>query len=503
MAIRLHFWGADQTVTGSSHHVECAGQNILLDCGLFQGRRADAAQINSTLAFTPEQLAGKAGPALNAVVLSHAHIDHSGDLPLLAKRGYRGPIYTTPSTIDLCLPMLKDSAHIQEGDADFMNRRRGRRSSIGVQPGPEPVQPLYTQDDAALLTDMFRPVKTHQPQLLAGSTKDAGFTITTTNAGHMLGSTNVLLEATEKGQTVRLLFSGDVGRKNLPIIKDPDPAPPADYLIMERTYGDRLHAPMVDVKAKAASLVKATLARGGHVIVPEFAVERTQQLVLLLHEMIQSGAMADFQIFVYRPLASAVTQVFKKHTEDWDEGACAFYNKGIDAFGWNRLRYTQTVEESKGLNDLHVPYMVISASGMCEAGRILHHLKNGIEDPRNLILITGYQAQNTLGSKLVAGAPEVNIFGEPMRVRAQVESIDSLSGHGDQQELLDWMAPVAPTLKKVFLVHGELDAMTVLKGKIEERYKLEVILPKRGDRFEVGYRAAMTGLKRYASHITT
>jgi metallo-beta-lactamase family protein len=186
------------------------------------------------------------------------------------------------------------------------------------------------------------------------------------------------------------------------------------------------------------------------------------------------------------PLASAVTDVFKKHTEDWDAGACAFYNKGIDAFGWSRLRYTRTVEESKGLNDLHVPYMVISASGMCEAGRILHHLKNGIEDPRNLILITGYQAVNTLGSKLVAKAQEVNIFGEPMRVRAQVESIDSLSGHGDQQELLDWMAPVAPTLKKVFLVHGELDAMTVLKGKIEERYKLEVVLPKRGDRFEVG-----------------
>jgi metallo-beta-lactamase family protein len=483
MAIRLHFWGADQTVTGSSHHIECAGQNVLLDCGLFQGRRSDAKDINSHLALTPEQLA--AG-GLNAVVLSHAHIDHSGDLPLLAKQGYRGPIYTTPSTIDLCAPMLKDAAHIQESDAEFMNRRRGRRRSIGVPEGAPPVEPLYGQEDAEQVNQLFRPVKLHEPQVLAGSTKDAGFTMTSWNAGHMLGSTCVRMDAVENGQTVRLLFSGDVGRKNLPIIKDPDPAPAADYLIMESTYGDRLHSPVSDVKAKVSGLVKATLARGGHIIVPAFAVERTQQLVLMLHEMIEAKEISDLPIFVDSPLASAVTEVFKKHTEDWDPGACAFYSRGVDAFGWKRLRYTATVEESKALNDLHMPYMVISASGMCEAGRILHHLKNGIEDPRNLVLITGYQAANTLGSKLVAREPEVNIFGEPMRVRAQIESIDSLSGHADQQELLDWMAPVAPTLKKVFLVHGEPDAMTVLKGKIEERYKLEVVMPKRGDRFEVG-----------------
>jgi metallo-beta-lactamase family protein len=483
MAIRLHFWGADQTVTGSSHHLECAGQNILLDCGLFQGRRQDTATINSHLALAPEQLA--AG-GLNAVVLSHAHIDHSGDLPLLAKQGYRGPIYTTPSTIDLCVPMLKDAAHIQESDAEFINKRHWRREKIKMPAGPDPMDPLYGQADAEQVNQLFRPVKLHEPQLLAGSTKDAGFTMTSTNAGHMLGSTNVLMEATEKGQTVRLLFSGDVGRKNLPIIKDPDPAPAADYLIMESTYGDRLHAPMGDVKAKLAALVKGVLARGGHIIAPAFAVERTQQLVLLLHQMIEAKEIPEFPIFVDSPLASAVTEVFKKHTEDWDAEACAFYSKGEDAFGWKRLRYIQTVQESKALNDLKMPFMVMSASGMCEAGRILHHLKNGIEDPRNLVLITGYQAPNTLGSKLVAKAQEVNIFGEPLRVRAQVESIDSLSGHADQQELLDWMAPVAATLKKVFLVHGELDAMTVLKGKIEERYKLEVVCPKRGDRFEVG-----------------
>jgi len=482
VGIRLHFWGADQTVTGSSHHIECAGQNVLLDCGMFQGKRQQACDINSHLALTPEQL--KAG-GLNAVVLSHAHIDHSGELPLLAKQGFSGPIYTTPATIDLCVPMLKDSAHIQESDALFMHKRMNRRKQVGMPCGPAPIEPLYTQEDAQAACALMRPVKLHEPTVVAG-TKDAGFTMTSYNAGHMLGSSCVLMEGTEKGQTVRLLFSGDVGRKKLPIIRDPDAAPAADYLIMESTYGDRLHPAVGDVKAKVAGLVKKVMARGGHIIVPAFAVERTQQLVLLLHELIQEHQLPEFPIFVDSPLASAVTEVFKNHTEDWDAGACAFYNRGEDAFGWNRLKFTQTVEESKALNDLHVPFMVMSASGMCEAGRILHHLRNGIGDPRNLVLLTGYQAENTLGRKLEEGQKQVNIFGEPMQVRAEVDSIDALSGHADQQELLDWMAPVAPTLKKVFLVHGEPVAQQALTAKIVERYKLEVICPKRGDRFEIG-----------------
>ena len=478
MAIRLHFWGAAQTVTGSSHHLECAGQNILLDCGLFQGHRQMAREINEHLALPPEQL--------NAVVLSHAHIDHSGDLPLLVKQGYRGPIYTTPATVDLCEAMLKDSAHIQESDAEFLNKRTHRRRSLGVAEQDGAVIPLYTQEDAAQAMQQFKPVTLHIPQLLAGSTADAGFTSTSFDAGHMLGSTSVLIEAREKGQMTRLLFSGDVGRKGLPIIKDPETAPGADYLIMESTYGNRLHQPIGPVKKKLAHLVNRTAQRGGHIVMPAFAVGRTQQVVLLLHELIDEKAIPDIPIFVDSPLAVNVTDVFRKHEEEWDDGARAFANQHIDPFGWERLKYIRTVQESKTLNGLRMPFIVIAASGMCEAGRVLHHLKNSVEDPRNLVLITGFQAEHTLGRAIVQRQPEVKIYGEAMRLRAEVDSIGELSGHADQRELLEWMQPVVATLKKVFLVHGEADAQQVLKSEIEKMYKLEVVCPKRGDRYEVG-----------------
>jgi metallo-beta-lactamase family protein len=478
MGIRLHFWGAAQTVTGSSHHLECAGQNILLDCGLFQGHRQQGREMNAHLALPPEQL--------NAVVLSHAHIDHSGDLPLLAKQGYRGPIYTTPATVDLCEKMLKDSAHIQESDAEFVNKWARRRRSLGVAPGNGEVTPLYTQEDAAQAVDLFKPVPLHTPQLLAGSTAEAGFTSTTVNAGHMLGSTCVLIEAREKGRTTRLLFSGDVGRKGLPIIRNPDPAPAAEYLIMESTYGNRLHQPIGPVKKKLAGLVNRTVGRGGHIVMPAFAVGRTQQVVMLLHELINDKAIPDIPIFVDSPLAVNVTDVFRKHEDDWDKDAQMFADINQDPFGWKRLHYTRSVEESKALNGLRMPFIVISASGMCEAGRVLHHLKNSVEDPRNLILITGFQAENTLGRMIVERRPEVKIFGELMRLRAEVDSIGELSGHADQRELLEWMAPVVPTLKRVFLVHGEPDAQQTLKAEIEKLYKLDVVCPKRGDRYEVG-----------------
>ncbi len=478
MGIRLHFWGAAQTVTGSSHHLECAGQNILLDCGLFQGHRQQGREMNAHLALPAEQV--------NAVVLSHAHIDHSGDLPLLVKQGYRGPIYATPATVDLCEKMLKDSGHIQESDAEFVNKWARRRKSIGITAGNGAVTPLYTQEDAAQAMQQFKPVKLHTPQLLAGSTADAGFTTTTTDAGHMLGSTSVLIEAREQGKTTRLLFSGDVGRKNLPIINDPETAPAAEYLIMESTYGNRLHQPIGPVKKKLAGLVNRTVGRGGHIVMPAFAVGRTQQVVMLLHELIKEKAIPDIPIFVDSPLAVNVTDVFREHKEEWDPEMLEFSELNGDPFGWERLHYTRSVEESKALNGLRMPFIVISASGMCEAGRVLHHLKNSVEDPRNLVLITGFQAENTLGRAIVERKPEVKIFGELMRLRAEVDSIGELSGHADQRELLEWMAPVVPTLKQVFLVHGEPDAQQTLKAEIEKLYKLDVVCPKRGERYQVG-----------------
>jgi metallo-beta-lactamase family protein len=483
MSIRLHFWGAAQTVTGSSHHIECAGQNVLLDCGLFQGKRDQAQEINSHLALPADQI--------SAVVLSHAHIDHSGDLPLLARQGYRGAIYATPATIDLCDPMLADSAHIQQSDAEFVNKRFHRRNAVGIAEQPA-IPPLYAPEDAVQVLKQLQPLALHEPKLLGSAiaglkpTADAGFTVTTFEAGHMLGSTCVLVEGREKGQTTRLLFSGDVGRNSLPIIHDPDAAPAADYLIMESTYGNRIHEPIGPVKQKLAELVNRTAQNGGHIVMPAFAVERTQQVVMLLHELIDEKKIPDMPIFVDSPLGVKVTQVFQKHTELWDEEALAFSAKKEDPFGWQRLKYLTTVEESKALNGLHMPFIVIASSGMCEAGRVLHHLKNSIEDPRNLVLITGYQAPQTLGSKLLQKLPEVPIFGEPYRLRAQVDNIDALSGHADQHELLKWMEPMAPTLKKVFLVHGELDAQMALKAEIEKMYKLEVVVPKRGDRAEIG-----------------
>ena len=475
MAIRVQFWGAARTVTGSSHHLECAGRNILLDCGLFQGRRREAREINTNFALPPEEL--------SAIVLSHAHIDHSGNLPGFVREGYRGPIYATPATIDLCDPMLKDSAHVQEMEVEFIRKRARRKLSIGRDGVIEqPVEPLYSMEDAAATIGLFRPMQLHERQALDGSTSTEGFAVTPYGAGHMLGSTCVLMEGTENGKTTRVLFSGDVGRVSLPIIKDPESAPAADYLIMESTYGNRLHQPIGPVKNKLAALIKRTVQRGGHVVMPAFAVGRSQQVVMMLHELTREKKIPELPIFLDSPLATTVTQVFEKHTEEWDADLTTFAEL-TTPFAWKQMTYTQTVQESKALNQMHVPFIVISASGMCEAGRVLHHLRNSISDPRNLILLTGYQAENTLGRRLERREPEVRIFGEWMRLRAEVDSIGELSGHADQKELLDWMEPVTKTLKKVFLVHGEPEAQQELKAEIEKRYRLPVEIPARGDEY--------------------
>lgn len=466
--MQLTFWGAAQTVTGSMHELQAGGRRYLLDCGLYQGRRQEAFERNSQFPFP--------GREVEAVLLSHAHIDHSGNLPTLVRNGFHGPIYSSPATIDLCHPMLNDSAYLQERDIAFLEKRQARRRSLGHgnhQPIP---QPLYRMEDAERVFPLFRPV-----ELNTETPAGPGLTYESFEAGHMLGSTSMLLREGKR----TLAFSGDVGRAGLPITRDPRPLPPVDYLIMESTYGDRLHADMGPVSDKLADIVNRTCARGGKIVVPAFAVGRTQQLVLLLHQLMNQQRIPSIPMFVDSPLAVNATEVFRKHKELFDEETRKFLEMGEDPFGFYRLRYIREASESKALNDLRGPFLVIAASGMCEAGRILHHLRNTIEDPRNTVLITGFQAQNTLGRKILDKLPEVPIFGEPMRLRAEVAKINELSGHADQRELLLWMKAMASGLKKVFLVHGEPVQQAALQRAIQQQYEVEAIIPKRGDRFDL------------------
>lgn len=456
------------------HQLTVEGQNYLLDCGLYQGRRKEAEARNKEFPFAPTQI--------SAVILSHAHIDHSGNLPLLVKNGFHGPIYTSPATADLCHPMLADSASLQERDAEFLNKRHLRRKSlpISLQPGNGFVEPLYTVEDAEATYPLFLPIPLHTATEIGPGVQYQSF-----EAGHMLGSTSMLLVLRSGGHAVRLGFTGDLGRPGLPIIRDPETLPTPDYLIMESTYGNRVHEPIQSVADKLADIVNRTYHRGGKIIVPAFAVGRTQQLVLLLHELINAGRIPAFPIFVDSPLAVNVTEVFRKHVELFDEEARTFLSGGGDPFGFNRLTYIRDVNQSKALNDLHGPFMVISASGMCEGGRILHHLKNNIGDPRNTILLTGYQAENTLGRKIEEHWNEVPVFGEPMRLRADVEELPALSGHADRNEMLVWMKPIATSLKKVFLVHGEADQQAAFAETLRSTYGVDVIAPERGSSYEL------------------
>jgi len=470
--MNVTFRGAVQTVTGSMHELQVDGKRFLLDCGMFQGRRSEARKRNSSLPFP--------GKSVDGVVLSHAHIDHSGNLPSLVKNGFEGPIYSTFATVDLCRSMLPDSGFIQEKDAAYVNKRRARQKELGHKYDYEEVQPLYTVADVERTLPLFEEVAYRDPFVL-----DERLSCEAYDAGHLLGSSSVVLTYERNGKPVKLAFSGDIGRANLPIIRDPKPLPPVDYLIMESTYGNRLHKHEDIVVEKLARVVNRTVNRGGHLVVPAFAVGRTQQLVLMLNQLVERKEIPSIPIYVDSPLAVNVTEVFRNHTECYDEETNEFLWNGTDPFGFKTLHYVRSVAESKAVNDLRGPYVVISASGMCEVGRILHHLRHAIEDPRNTVLITGFQAPHTLGRKLVDREPEVPIFGEPMRVRAEVVTLNELSGHADQNELLRWVKPVASSLKRIFLVHGERSQAEGLASMMREFYDLDVVIPGQGDTFDL------------------
>jgi len=457
--MKIRFHGAAQTVTGSQHLLEVNGSRVLLDCGLYQGKRRETYERNQNHPFDPEKI--------DAVILSHAHIDHSGNLPHLVKHNFNGPIFATKATADLADVMLRDSGHIQESDATFVNKKRAKR-------GEPPMDPLYTIADAEQVADYFRPME-YNREFEAAPGVIARFV----DAGHILGSAAVVLDIEENGQKKRLWFSGDIGRRKLPILRDPVLPDGVDYMIMESTYGDKPHRDPDLAFMEFRDVVKKTVDRNGKIIIPSFAVGRTQELVYFLNQMVGDGTIRHIPVFVDSPLAVNATEIFEKHPECYDRATHEFIRQHRHpALEFKGLTYTQSVEESKALNERKDPMIIISASGMAEAGRILHHLRNNIENPRNTVLIVGWQAPYTLGRRLAERETHIKIFGESFTRRADVETIGGLSAHAGQDLLVEYALAVKDRVKKVFLVHGEEKSALALKEKLAEKGLSDVYYPE-------------------------
>ncbi len=465
--MKIKFLGAAQTVTGSMHLIEVNDQRLLLDCGLYQGKRADTYEVNQHFPFDPR--------TIDAVILSHAHMDHSGNLPNLVKQGFSGHIYATNASVDLADIMLRDSGHIHEWDVKYVNKKRKRK-------GLPPVEPLYTIRDAVSTLPHFKSVwydETFSPI--------EGVEAKLVDAGHILGSSAVVLDVTENGKKTRLWYSGDIGRFDAPILRDPVFPQDADYLVMECTYGDKPHNDIKDAFDEFTEVVNKTIRRGGKVIVPAFSVGRTQLLTYCLAERMESGEIPDIPVIVDSPLAVAASDIYRRHTECFDDETWQFIAEHRhSALDFNNLVYTRTVDESKALNDFHEPMIIISASGMAENGRILHHLKNNIEDGRNTIVIISWQAPYTLGRRLADGERKVSIFGEQYFRKADVATIGGLSAHAGQTILADYAAASKASLKKILLVHGEEKSATALQEKLAEVDGMpEIVFPKKDDVLEI------------------
>jgi metallo-beta-lactamase family protein len=464
--MKIHFLGATRTTTGSQYLLEVNGHRLLLECGLFQGHRAESIQRNCCFSFDPK--------TLDAAVLSHAHIDHCGNFPNLYKQGFTGNIYCTFATRDLASILLQDSAHIQMSDVEFVNKIRAKK-------GQPPVEPLYTPTEAEMATRNFIAVGYDRPLPVCD-----GVTVTFRDAGHILGSAQVIFDVREGGRKFRYLFTGDVGRGRDPILRDPQPVENVDFLQIESTYGNREHEDKDAREGEIFHQIERVLGDGGKVIIPAFAVGRTQQVVYELNKAFRADKLPAVPIFVDSPLAVNATEIHRLHPECFNAETYEFFRDVGGPFDPENVTYIRDVNHSKKLNDMPGPMIIISASGMAEAGRVLHHLKNNIGDARNMVLFVGYCAEHTLGAQILSGKSPVNIFGEPYEVRARVAAIDALSGHADKSELIDHVHRIHGGVRKIFVVHGEEDQSLAFAQTLRHlKPGAKVVVPEPGQKDEV------------------
>jgi len=466
--MKMTFWGAARTVTGSYHLLESNGHRVAFDCGLFQGRRAIAREMNEEWPCPPKEV--------DAIVLSHAHIDHCGNLPTFWRAGGECPVYCTHATGDLVRVLLQDSAFIQEKDVRFVNKIRARK-------GEPRVEPLYSIEDAEnVFPNLVTMGYYHESALLDG------MNLKFLEAGHILGSSIVQLDVMEGKKTTRVVYSGDIGRGDHPILRQREIPGDTDILILESTYGNRLHEPPTDLRGRLLELIRKTVKRKGKIIIPAFSVGRTQEIVFALNELFNAGELPKIPCYVDSPLSTNVTQIFIAHPDCYNREVRDLLRTDPNPFGFNLLTYIRDVEESKDLNEMPGPFIVISASGMCEAGRVLHHLRNSVGNKNNLVLITGFMAEHTLGRRLAEKSDVVRIFGEEHEVRCQVEVLEGFSGHADAEGLKEFAFRVKERggrLRKIFLVHGELQAQEPLAEYLRESLEIPVEIPERGETFEL------------------
>ncbi|MBX3335064.1 MAG: MBL fold metallo-hydrolase [Nitrospira sp.] len=465
--MKLSFHGAARSVTGSRHLLEVPGFRVLLDCGMFQGRRGEAIYRNRELGFNPK--------SVGAVLLSHAHIDHSGALPVLPGQGFAGKVYLTRATADLAGIMLEDSARVQENDCRYVNKKERRR-------GRTCIRSFYDSDDVRKIVKRFQGER-YGDQIKIAPRLAASFH----DAGHILGSAAVRVKYTARGNSTTVLFSGDLGRSHMPILRDPEPPPPCDVLILESTYGDRLHEQLgEEMKKKAQDLIQHARTHKSKIIVPAFAVGRTQELVMRIKELVGEGRVDPIPIYIDSPLANKATGVFKRHPECYDDETSKTFSDAGDVFASRYIRFVSSPEESKRLNAMRGPCVIISSSGMCEGGRIVHHLKHAIQDEANVIVIVGFQAEHTLGRKLIEGWDVVPIFGVPTPRRAQVVRFNGLSAHADRNDLLAYVRAIDPLPSTIFIVHGEEKQALSLGAAIQaEHPRINVSIPHHGSTHEV------------------